>query len=157
MNQHKVVWSIFWFFGSIVAYTLMEKYHQGLNLHSSKEMFLFSCCETFFMVSMAMSYFFSWQTYSLNTGINDAKVMEVVPVSFREVLWHTRDSSQRFWSSIYYDFLKIKHRGTSPPGYQYSKFDPDEKRDFNFEDDDDEIEIVNKEYGNAIRELEFEL
>ena len=45
-------------------------------------MFVFSAWETLFMVSMAMSYFYSWQTYSIESA-------EVTPVELREVFRHT--------------------------------------------------------------------
>lgn len=60
VNKDKVLLSIFWFFVSIIGYFMMERYNQGLDLKSSAEMFLFSICETVFMCSMAMSYFYSW-------------------------------------------------------------------------------------------------
>jgi len=60
----------------------MESYNQGLHLRSSQEMFVFSAWETLFMVSMAMSYFYSWQTYSLESA-------EVNPVELSEVVRHT--------------------------------------------------------------------
>ena len=79
---------------------MMERYNQGLDLKSSKEMFLFSICETVFMSSMAMSYFYSWQTYSVSqdsvsrkslSGMSSAEKdrhrPEVVEVSFRDVLF----------------------------------------------------------------------
>jgi hypothetical protein len=60
VNRPKVYNSILWYVVSILAYFYMEKFNQGLNLRTSEEMFLFSICETLFMVSMAMSYFYSW-------------------------------------------------------------------------------------------------
>lgn len=60
VNSEKVYLSIIWYVGSIVAYYFMELNNQGLDLRSSKEMFIFAICEASFMISMAMSYFFSW-------------------------------------------------------------------------------------------------
>lgn len=64
VNKPKVYNSIFWYAVSLFAYYMMETFNQGLNLQTSKEMFWFSIYETLFMVSMAGSYFYSWQTYS---------------------------------------------------------------------------------------------
>jgi hypothetical protein len=44
----------------MVGYYSMELNKQGLDLRSSKEMFVFAICEASFMVSMGMSYFYSW-------------------------------------------------------------------------------------------------
>jgi hypothetical protein len=57
------------------------------------------------MVSMAMSYFYSWQTYSLNdawTGSHaaDYSEMEVVAVSFGEVVKHTRNRLFYCWHNM---------------------------------------------------------
>lgn len=65
-------------------------------------MFMFSICETVFMCSMALSYFYSWQTYSISVdgkgkgaGMSSAEKEkhkpEVIEVSFREVLVNTGD------------------------------------------------------------------
>jgi hypothetical protein len=96
VNRGKVLWSIFWYFMSVISYGFMQTFNQGLHLRSSKEMFYFSIWETLFMVSMAMSYFYSWQTYSLNdmltkNGPLDCSKAEVVGVTFREVLRHSRN------------------------------------------------------------------
>mmetsp|Transcript_8341 Transcript_8341/g.13953 ORF Transcript_8341/g.13953 Transcript_8341/m.13953 type:complete len:257 (+) Transcript_8341:321-1091(+) len=111
VNQVKVHYSIFWYFVSIAAYFMMESYHQGLKLESSKQMFQFSLCETTFMVSMAMSFFFSWQTYSLNEplaylGGDSLKVeskiqeFEVLPVSFAEVFKYSRNQLYFWWQYL---------------------------------------------------------
>lgn len=70
-------------------------------------MFLFSICEAVFMCSMAMSYFYSWQTYSVKIDSQSKKHLqqmsqserekhkpEVIPVGFREVLIETVDDLQ---------------------------------------------------------------
>jgi len=75
-----------WYIGSLVGYGLMENFSQGLHIKSSRDMFLFTASESLFMVSMAMSSFFSWQTYTpvddqIETEYNE---LEVIPVEFRE-------------------------------------------------------------------------
>lgn len=77
VNKQKVLKSIFWFFVSLIGYFKMESYHQGLDIQSSYEMFCFSAWETLFLVSMSMSYFYSWQTYSVDQS-------EAAQVGFRE-------------------------------------------------------------------------
>ena len=97
VNKHKVLLSIFWFFTSVVGYFLMESYNQGLDLKSSAEMFMFSIFETIFMCSMSMSFFYSWQTYSiedsksLSSAEREKHKPEVIEVGFREVLIKTGD------------------------------------------------------------------
>ena len=49
-----------WYIGSLVGYCIMENYGQGLSIRTSQEMFFYTVGETLFMVSMAMSYFFSY-------------------------------------------------------------------------------------------------
>ena len=98
VNKKKVLLSIFWFFTSIFGYFLMESYNQGLDLKSSAEMFMFSICETVFMCSMSMSFFYSWQTYSLEDGKlmssaeREKHKPEVIEVGFREVLVQSGDA-----------------------------------------------------------------
>lgn len=53
-------------------------------------MFFFSACETLFMISMAMSYFYSWQTYSVDPH-------EVEPVDF----WGAMKDSSDHMSFIF--------------------------------------------------------
>ena len=60
VNSEKVYLSIIWYVGSMLGYYFMELHHQGLDLRSSKEMFIFAVCEASFMISMGMSYFYSW-------------------------------------------------------------------------------------------------
>ena len=60
INKTKVFYGMVWYAGSLVGYCMMETYHQGLALKSSKEMFIFTASECLFMVSMAMSYFYSY-------------------------------------------------------------------------------------------------
>lgn len=93
VNKAKVLKSIFWFFVSLIGYFKMEVYHQGLDLQSSKEMFCFSAWETLFLVSMAMSYFYSWQTYSVDQT-------EVAHVGFRECINHFINESGLVWERI---------------------------------------------------------
>ena len=70
-------------------------------------MFLFSICEAVFMCSMAMSFFYSWQTYSVKADRHSKKHLqqmsqsereknkyEVIAVGFREVLVETVDDFQ---------------------------------------------------------------
>ena len=83
VNRTKVYYNLLWYIGSIVSYVYMERFHQGLNLKTSQEMFQFSICETFFMVSMAMSNFYSWQTYSGGYDPTSAEEQELIPVGFR--------------------------------------------------------------------------
>ena len=90
VNRPKVYKSIFWFGVSIFGYTMMEKYNQGLELQSSQEMFCFSACETLFLLSMAMSYFYSWQTYSFDET-------EVVAVDMRDVMKHSKIIAKYYW------------------------------------------------------------
>lgn len=49
-------------------------------------MFIFSACETLFMFSMAMSYFYSWQVYSDPEANGISEHDEVVACDFREVV-----------------------------------------------------------------------
>lgn len=63
-NRPMIVKSVIWFFISIAGYLMMARMNQGLNLKSSSEMFIFSIYETIFMVSTALNFFYSWQTYS---------------------------------------------------------------------------------------------
>ena len=76
-------------------------------------MFLFSICETVFMSSMAMSYFYSWQTYSvsqdslnrkshssMSSAERDKQRPEVVEVGFRDVLFETIDDLQVLFNNI---------------------------------------------------------
>lgn len=67
VNKQKVFWAIVWYGGSILGYGLMQVNGQGLTNISSKDMLIFSASETLFMVSMALCYFYSWQTYSIDT------------------------------------------------------------------------------------------
>jgi hypothetical protein len=60
VNKTKVFYGMIWYAGSLLGYFLMEKFHQGLDFSTSKEMFFFTASETLFMVSMAMSFFFSY-------------------------------------------------------------------------------------------------
>jgi len=108
VNKHKVLFSIFYYFLSLLAYYFMEIYHQGLNLHSSKEMFIFSIFETLFMIGMAMSFFYSWQTYSMNDYADeemqfegDQPKFEAIPVSFKEAFWYSRVSLWYYASSLF--------------------------------------------------------
>lgn len=64
VNKQKVFWALVWYAGSIVGYALMQIKGQGLEIVSSYDMVVFTCCETLFMISMALCYFYSWQTYS---------------------------------------------------------------------------------------------
>lgn len=65
----------------------MEQNNQGLDLRSSKEMFTFAICEASFMVSMGMSYFYSWQVYSDPGGqLKEGEVPEVVACDLKEVV-----------------------------------------------------------------------
>ena len=73
VNKSKVFFGMAWYVGSLVGYFLMEKCDQGLDLHSSHELFFYTASETLFMVSMAMSYFFSYQTYSVDGLSNETK------------------------------------------------------------------------------------
>jgi hypothetical protein len=66
VNKQKVCYSMVWYAGSLVGYAAMERNSQGLHLKTSQEMFLFTASETLFMVSMALCYFYTWQTYTLN-------------------------------------------------------------------------------------------
>lgn len=75
VHRESVIYSIGWYVLSWVGYLLMERYNQGLELSSSKEMFQFSICETLFLVSMAMGFFYSWQTYNVDPS-------EVVKLEF---------------------------------------------------------------------------
>lgn len=65
VNKQKVFWAIVWYGGSILGYALMQINGQGLQTISSRDMLVFSASETLFMVSMALCYFYSWQTYSV--------------------------------------------------------------------------------------------
>lgn len=91
VNKAKVAYGMMWYAGSLIGYCLMEKFNQGLDLKTSQEMFFFTASETVFMVSMAMSYFFSYQTYAVdrhmlgNTRENLDKSKVVVGVEIREV------------------------------------------------------------------------
>lgn len=49
-----------WYIGSLVGYFFMEKFDQGLNIETSEQMLFFTASETLFMISMAMSYFYSY-------------------------------------------------------------------------------------------------
>jgi len=60
VNKPKVGYGMLWYVGSLVGYALMEKFDQGLRIRTSKEMLMFTASETLFMVSMALSYFYSW-------------------------------------------------------------------------------------------------
>jgi len=112
VNKHKVYFSIFYYFLSLFAYYEMECFNQGLNLKTSKEMFFFSVWETLFLLSMAMSYFYSWQTYSNNDhvpeddmefeGSKSQPKVECTPVSFKEAFWFSRVA---IWSAISNLFL----------------------------------------------------
>lgn len=70
----------------------MEKYTQGLHLKTSQEMFFFTASETLFMVSMALCYFYTWQTYSLNDEqLNEVEISyvhDVYPVEYGEAVRH---------------------------------------------------------------------
>jgi len=79
VNKTKVAYGMVWYIGTLVGYGLMESFDQGLNIHSSKEMFFYTASETLFLISMAMTYFYSWQTYSADIG-------EVVDVQYTRVL-----------------------------------------------------------------------
>jgi hypothetical protein len=43
----------------------MAQLNQGLDMKTSKDMFLYTASETLFMVSMALCYFFCFQTYAI--------------------------------------------------------------------------------------------
>lgn len=77
-----------WYGGSILGYVLMQKYHQGLDIKSSRDMFLFTASETLFMVSMAMCYFFSYQTYSVEHPYKNPKNQNdvILAVTVSEVI-----------------------------------------------------------------------
>ena len=50
----------------MVGYYLMQVNGQGLSIKSSRDMFLYTASEALFMISMAMCYFYSWQTYAFD-------------------------------------------------------------------------------------------
>ena len=83
VNKSKVFYGSIWYIGSLVGYGLMENYSQGLHLGSSREMFLFTASETLFMVSMALSYFYCWQTYAPTFEHED---MDVIPLEYGSAL-----------------------------------------------------------------------
>ena len=56
----KVFYGMLWYMGSLFGYFMMEQMNQGLDLKTSQEMFYYTASETLFLVSMAMSYFFSY-------------------------------------------------------------------------------------------------
>lgn len=60
------MYGMVWYVGSLVGYCIMQLYNQGLSLKTSQEMFFYTAGETLFMVSMAMSYFFSYQTFAID-------------------------------------------------------------------------------------------
>lgn len=79
-----------WYAGSLIGYAAMEKTGQGLHLKTSQEMFLFTASETLFMVSMALCYFYTWQTYTLNDQqMEEAEinyVHDVYPCEYGEAI-----------------------------------------------------------------------
>ena len=60
VNRSMVGKSVGWFIISVIGYLMMANYNQGLALQSSSEMFLFSVCETVFMVATGLNFFYSW-------------------------------------------------------------------------------------------------
>ena len=108
VNRTKVYYNVLWYIGSIIAYCYMEKFNQGLMLKTSEEMFLFSICETFFMVAMAMSNFYSWQTYSGGYDPNSNEEQELIPVGFRQVYAESLIEFQTRWKSMCGSNLCVK-------------------------------------------------
>jgi hypothetical protein len=78
VHQKACIYSVGFYILSWVGYAMMDQYQQGLYLQSSKEMFIFAVWETLFLTSMALGFFYSWQTYS---KMED----EVEEVALREV------------------------------------------------------------------------
>ena len=68
VNPTFVVYSIGYYVLSWVGYYWMSRYNQGLDLQSSKEMFTYCIFESIFQISMALGFFYSWQTYSKIEG-----------------------------------------------------------------------------------------
>lgn len=72
------MYSIALYFLSWLGYYMMDQYQQGLHLQTSKEMFLFSVWESLFLISMALGFFFSWQTYSrVKDEVHEVTLQEV--------------------------------------------------------------------------------
>ena len=91
VNKLKVYYGLVWYVLCCIGYALMNAYNQGLQLETSKDMFLFTASECLFMVSMAFSYFYSYQTYAIDhfqEGAEKSAKDVVVGVEFREVLSH---------------------------------------------------------------------
>ena len=60
VNPTFVVYSIAYYILSWFGYYWMSRFNQGLDLNSSKEMFIYCIFETVFQVSMALGFFYSW-------------------------------------------------------------------------------------------------
>lgn len=83
VNRSMVGKSVFWFIVSIIGYLMMAYFNQGLNLRSSSDLFLFSVCETVFMVAMGLNFFYSWQTYA--NPPEPGQTPEVIEVQIRSI------------------------------------------------------------------------
>jgi len=121
----------------------MEKFNQGLNLQTSQEMFLFSICETVFMVSMAMSNFYSWQTYSGGYDPNSKEDQELIPVGFRQVFAESLIKFQAKWKEMCSSNLCVKMQQVCDPVFsQLEQFTGrgglvlNINRKFNYDDDE---------------------
>jgi hypothetical protein len=60
VDRTAVIYSVLLYILSWIGYYCMSLYNQGLELESSKDMFIFSIAESMFLVSMALGYFYSW-------------------------------------------------------------------------------------------------
>ena len=54
-------------------------------METSLDMFLYTASETMFMISMAMCYFYCYQTYAVEQFSNKSANGEVIPVEIGEV------------------------------------------------------------------------
>ena len=60
-------------------------------METSNDMFLYTASESLFMISMAMCFFFCFQTYAVEPHSLKAKKGGVISVEFREVMSHVAD------------------------------------------------------------------
>lgn len=74
-----------YYMGSLVGYFYMCMFNQGLQMETSLDMFLYTASETIFMISMAMCYFYCFQTYAVEQSSINSANGEVIPVEIGEV------------------------------------------------------------------------
>lgn len=139
-------------------------------------MFMFSICETIFMCSMSMSFFYSWQTYShedgkaMSSAEREKHKPEVIEAGFREVLVSTGDflseKANQLLRSGFCEKCKIvldpilgkleglTGRGGNMTQGQYSSIamsqmrnDSPSKSFIDYQDDDDEIVNIEEGFG----------